>query len=350
MIVRATRCRILSALVLCAALALPLGCAGPRPPDRPAGLRPLEAIVDPPRRPGLPLVLVAMPAASSFQATRQALVAEIRKTFDVSTLTVGPQTSVAELAAALDKTGPACVVLMNNTTVRLYRDYQRARAGTAFPPAVIVMTSFLEDIRHELSGVTGVVYEVPAVTAFVGLRAIVTAPVTRVGVLHSHYSRGFIERQRALAAKEQIDIVAVEMTAEQPTIWDVQNALRALRTVHHVDALWVLNDNRLLRDARFIKDAWTAALDVLNLPVVVGAAPLVNPDAPFGTFAVLPDHAALGVQTANLILDLADDGWQIDQHPIELPLSTISVLDVAQARSRFGLRPDALNRVDRPLD
>src|SRR6185295_8813756 len=115
---------------------------------------------------GTPLVLVAMPAAASFQATRRSLVAELGKSFDVSTLTVGADTSLPQLAAALAKTAPACLVLMNNTTVRLYRDYQRSRPGAKFPPAVIVMASFLEDIRHELTGVTGIAYEVPGVTAF----------------------------------------------------------------------------------------------------------------------------------------------------------------------------------------
>ena len=79
------------------------------------------------------------------------------------------------------------------------------------------------------------------------------------------------------------------------------------------------------------------------------AQPLVNVQAPFGTFAVLPDHAALGAQAAIEILDLADDGWHTDDHPIDLPLSTISVLDVGQARSRFGLRDGALDHIDRPL-
>ena len=338
------------AVLSTAALALPLGCALVRPADHAAEVSASQPILDPPRRAGLPLILVAMPASVSFQATRQALVAEIGKPFDVSTLTVEPSTPVAELAAAIAEQAPACLVLMNNATVRLYREYQRSHSGGTFPPAIIVMTSFLEDIRHELAGVTGIAYEVPGVTAFVGLRAIVAAPITRVGVLHSRYSRPFIERQRALAAKEQIDLVPVEITAEQPTLADVRLALRSLRTVHHVDALWVLNDNRLLRDGPFLRDAWTPVLDSLGVPVIVGAAPLVNPDAPFGTFAVLPDHAALGTQTANLILDLAEDEWRIDRHPVELPLSTISVLDVAQARARFGLRPDALNRVDRPLE
>ncbi len=304
---------------------------------------------DLPRRPGVPLVFVTMPRAASFQATRRSLITELNKTYDVSTFVVAPETSVAELGAAIERAAPACLVLMNNTSVRLYREYQRAHRGTTFPPAVVVMTSFLEDIRHDLVNATGIAYEVPAVTAFVGLRAAIAAPVTRVGVLHGAYSRDFVERQRRLAAQEHVEIVPVEVGGADPALKDVRAALRALRNAHHVDALWILNDNRLLKDGRFLLEAWTPGLETLGVPVVVGAEPLVNAQAPFGTFAVLPDHAALGVQAANLILDLADDGWRADEHAIELPLSTISVLDVEQARSRFGLRDGALDHIDRPV-
>jgi len=304
---------------------------------------------DPPRRNGLPVVFITMPRAASFQATRRALVTEISRSYDVQTFVVAPETSVAELGASLEHAAPACVVLMNNTSVRLYRDYQRAHRGAKFPPAVVVMTSFLEDIRHDLVGATGIAYEVPAVTAFVGLRAAIESPVTRVGVLHGAYSRDFVERQRKLAAQEHFEIVPIEVRGTDPSLRDVRAALRAMKNVHHVDALWILNDNRLLKDGRFLMEAWTPSLESLGIPVVVGTEPLVNVQAPFGTFAVLPDHAALGAQAANLILDLADDGWHTDDHAIDLPLSTISVLDVGQARSRFGLREGALDHIDRPL-
>ena len=42
-----------------------------------------------------------------------------------------------------------------------------------------------------------------------------------------------------------------------------------------------------------------------------------------GTFAVLPDHTALGVQTANRIFDLADADFQLTaEDEVDLPLST----------------------------
>jgi hypothetical protein len=330
------------------------GCHALAPMEKVSGqvVGPETAGIEPPRRPGTPLVLIAMPALAPFQDTRRSLVAELGRSYDVSTFIVTAETTADLFRARLDaaaKDGLACLVLMNNTTVNLYRDYQRSRAGAIFPPAVIVMTSFLEDRRAGLLNATGIAYEVPGVTAFVNLRAIVKAPISRVGVVHARYSSGFIERQKALAAKEQIVIVPVEVS-DQPTLREMKSAFRALKEVSRVDALWVLNDNRLLKDGRFLMDVWKPQIEWLGVPVIVSAGPLVNPQASFGTFGVLPDHGALGVQAANLILDLADDGWNAAAHPIDLPLATINVLDLPLARDRFGLREGGLNRVDRTVE
>jgi putative ABC transport system substrate-binding protein len=322
-----------------------VGARGPGAERTPADSK----VVDPPRRQGAPLLFVAMPMGPAFLETRKALAAEVSGTFDLTTFVVTPETRPADFRAALDAAAPTCVVLMNNGTVRMYRDYQRERPGAPSPPAVIVMTSFLEDIRREIKGATGIAYEVPGVTAFVSLRELIQAPVARVGVVHSPYAKAFVARQRALAMKEQIELVSIELGGESPNARELQGALDALRRYHQIDALWVLNDNRLLRDGRFLREAWMPALKSLGVPVVVGAAPLVNASSPFGTFAVLPDHAALGAQAANLIFDLADNGWRVESHPIELPLSTVKVLDVQSARS-FGLRESALNRVDRRVE
>jgi putative ABC transport system substrate-binding protein len=69
-----------------------------------------------------------------------------------------------------------------------------------------------------------------------------------------------------------------------------------------------------------------------------------------GALAVVPDHEALGLQAANLIFDLADNDWKITKRTIEQPLSVKTVVDLKQVRERFGLKPDALPHIDRPLD
>jgi len=78
---------------------------------------------------------------------------------------------------------------------------------------------------------------------------------------------------------------------------------------------------------------------------------LVSAKQPFGTFAVLPDHVALGAQAAGLLFDIADAGWRVpDDALVQLPLSTTTAVDLVQARAHFSLREDALRQVDRVLD
>ena len=83
----------------------------------------------------------------------------------------------------------------------------------------------------------------------------------------------------------------------------------------------------------------------------MGAAALVPPQQAFGTFAVLPDHTALGVQAANIVFDLAESNWILPPDAqVQLPLSTTTTLDLVQVQGRFSLRADALQHVDRILE
>jgi hypothetical protein len=304
-----------------------------------------DAIDDPPRRAEVPLVLVAMPDSASFRSVRSTLVDELKKDFDIETVVVDRRMTATELGHRVEQKRPACVVLMDNPTVGLYRAYARNR-GRPVAPAVVVMTSFLEELRDNFRNASGVAYEVPGVTAFVNLRAVITRPVNRVGVIHRPAFRRFVERQKALAQKEEITLVPVEVPAE-PTAAEVRAALNSLRSV---DALWVLNDNVLLRDGAFLDAAWRPELGAMNVPVVVGVSTLVSTEARFGTFAVLPDHEALGVQAANIVFELSENDWRADEFPIELPVSTLTVVNLKQVREKFGLRDGALARIDRALE
>jgi hypothetical protein len=324
-----------------------VGCASllaPAPRPAPAG------VIDPPRRPNKPLVYIAMPGSESFQVVRRSLVKEIEKDLDVATSIVDAETSAAEFKRRLEASGAALVVVMDNPTVKLYREYQRSCRGAARPiPAVVAMSSFLEEVAADLEDASGVAYEVPGVTALVKLRAIIDRPVRRVAVLHRPPFQRFLERQKALAAKEQITLVPVRLPAE-PSAAEVRAALMSLRDGDKIDALWLLNDNRLLRDPTFLETGWREPLAALGVPVVVGIPALVNAEAHFGTLAVLPDLDALGVQTANVVLDLAESGWQAKAHPVELPVSTLTVVNVGLARAQFGLRADALRLVDKAIE
>ncbi|HKQ68233.1 MAG TPA: hypothetical protein VJT73_02790, partial [Polyangiaceae bacterium] len=245
----------------------------------------------------------------------------------------------------IDRVRPSCLVLMDNSTVSLLRALQKQRPQ--LPPAVILMTAFLQDIKGELTNVEGVVYEVPGVTAFVQLRTIVAKPINRVGVVHRPAFARFIERERTLASKEQITLVTATVPRD-PSPPDVASAIETLRK-HRVDALWILNDSGLIRSPTFLQEAWLEPVAELGVPIVVNVQTLIDPRLQFGTLAVLPDHEALGSQVANMILDLADNGFKVDGPLIELPTSTITIVDMTQLNTKFELRKDAQKHFDKAL-
>jgi putative ABC transport system substrate-binding protein len=330
------------------AAALALACA-PHPPAAapPAAPAADAPIVDAPRRRGKPAILIAMPNAAAFRAVRGALLKEVKRDFDIVTLIVDGQTAQSDFSARVERIAPACSVVMDGSAVKLYRPYQKSRpAGSGTAPVVVMMSSSFDETGAELDNASGVAQEIPAVTSLVNLRSVIQRPVARVGVLHRPGFRRFLDRQKALAATEQITLVPVEVP-EAPGPADIRKALQSLSG--SIDALWVLSDKELLKDERFLDQGWRPELAALRVPVVVGLPALVGAEARFGTLAVLPDLEALGVQAANLVYDIAESDWHADDHPVELPISTVTVVNMRQVR-QFGLREGAAQRIDRAVE
>ena len=62
--------------------------------------------------------------------------------------------------------------------------------------------------------------------------------------------------------------------------------------------------------------------------------------------AFLPDHVGLGTQTAAILFDAKEHGWQLSSHDLQSPVSTTTVVDLERVRERFALREAALSQVD----
>jgi hypothetical protein len=293
-------------------------------------------------------ILVAMPDTAQTREVWTGLSDELGKEHHLVAMRVDGAGAGEAIAEGIRRHQPVGLVLMNNPTVAAYRAYQRAAGAARFPPAVIVMTSFLSGHVTQVASATGISYEVPLITVVTNLRKVIATPVERVGVIRRAPLHAFVERQAALARREQITVVEQEVSAE-PNSSELGWALRRIKG--QVDALWILNDDRLL-SPRLIAEGWLPGLDERPFcPSIVGAASLVSSAQSFGTFAVLPDHAALGAQAAGLLYDIGESGWTIaPDAEVQLPLSTTTTVDLVQARRRFSLREDALRQVDHILD
>lgn len=302
------------------------------------------AFRDAPRRPGVEAVLVLLPRSVHTQEVWESLNDELSESFDVVTRPVSDATTEDDLAREISAVGPRCIVLLGSGPMNLYQKYQRLHPGP-FPPAVVVMASFFEELRPLFRNTTGIAYEIPGITTFVNLRSFIHRPVQRVGVIHRPLFAEYIRKQRDLAAVEHVDLVPLEVS-DEPGPSEIRRALVKLTRREQVDAIWVLNDNVLL-EPELIAKAWLKVLHKHPVAVVVGVASLVDTRLNFGSFAMLPDHSALGVQTANLVFKLSEENWDASGTPVELPLSVLSVVDLPWTRRHFQFREEALDRIDR---
>jgi hypothetical protein len=297
---------------------------------------------------GAGTILVCMPETSVTLEVYTGLCDELSKQFRLVAIRVDSRSASSVIQQGIARHRPRALVLMNNPTVAAYREYQRESGLKWFPPAVIVMTSFLDERPEQVLAATGISYEVPLITVVTNLRKVIATPIERVGVARRDKLAGFVARQAALAHREQIRVVEEPISAD-PNPAELKRALRRLK--QRCDVVWVLNDDRLL-SAQLIADGWLPGLNERRwVPAIVGVASLVSPAQSFGTFAVLPDHTALGVQAANLVFDIAANGWALPTGArVEPPLSTTTSVDLTQVRERFELRTDALTQVDRILE
>ncbi|WP_437877429.1 hypothetical protein [Sorangium sp. So ce513] len=289
---------------------------------------------------GRPVISIIAPADAQLDDMLKSLRLELSSDYRVTISPLRVEDSSPELVARIvARDRPRAVVLVNNSTVLLYRNW--ARTAPSPPVALILMASFAEELQRTVPNSVAISYEVPAVTAMVGLRTL-GLDVRRVGVV---YRRGFanhIARQEELMQVEKLTFVKQELS-NKPHAQDLRAALVSLHRAG-VDAIWLPNDNGLL-SPKLLTNVWLPYVTRLDAPVVVAVRSLVNEHAEFGTFAAIPDTQALAVQAADLLYELAESDWKLRASDVRLPISVKRLVDVRLAR-RFGLDSSQFGQVD----
>ncbi|WP_433934291.1 hypothetical protein AB3662_07230 [Sorangium cellulosum] len=289
---------------------------------------------------GRPVISVIAPAGSQLDGMLESLRVELSDDYRV---TISPlrveESSPDNVGRIVARDRPRAVVLVNNSTVLLYRNW--ARTAPTPPVALILMASFAEELQRTVPNSVAISYEVPAVTAMVGLRTL-GLDVRRVGVVYRQGFARHIARQEDLMQVEKLTFVREELS-NKPHVQDLRAALVNLHRAE-VDAIWLPNDNGLLSPT-FLTNVWLPYVDRLDAPVVVAVRSLVNEHAEFGTFAAIPDTQALAVQAADLLYELAEEDWKLRASDVRLPISVKRLVDVRLAR-RFGLDSSQFGQVD----
>lgn len=323
----------LAALALLAAPALACNRA-------PAGDRATAAFGSNAMRPDAPVVSVLVPADERLVPLIRQLRIELEGEVNVvvTPITEGA-TSSHDVGQAVTRVRAKAVILVNNSSARLYRDWSRSQASP--PASIILLASFADRLQASIKNSTAIAYEVPAVTSLTGLRAL-GVKVTRAGVIYRKSFRDYVEDQRKLSEVEKIPFITRELD-DAPHVRDLKAAIVELSRAG-VDVVWLPNDNALL-SRQLVSDAWLPYLERFKLPVVVGVPSLVRADANFGTYAAIPDMEALAIQATDVLLEIMDDDWSVQGHGVTLPLS-VKTYVAPQLGQRYGMKQATLQNVD----
>lgn len=284
-------------------------------------------------------VVIFTTKGNIFDQARNGLVNEIRDEFTVTVVEINENTTVSVIDKAIDGYNlPKAVVLIGNNAIRSYSKYSIHNKQKA--EKIQVVTILALDVQRAISGldnVNAVAYETPMVTALVSFRRVINKPVNSVGVLYRGALKEFIEKNTNYCAKENITVNSVQIDDDTAKIRkEISNTLQNLIQEKKVEALWIANDNVLLRP-ELLGQVWMPALKKKKIPIIVGVEALVNPELNFGTFAVIPDPAALGEQAAEIIYNLKSDDWEHSGVVIHPAISMYSVLNIKKAKEIAGI-------------
>ena len=261
-------------------------------------------------------------------------------------LEISKATTATDVSRQIDEHNPKLIVLVENSAIKIYGEYQKANPKKAFPPAVAVAALFVDRFIAKLKNATGIRYEIPAVTSIVNMRQVLSKKVKRVGVVHREWMSGLIAQNAKYCEAEGIELVPIKLPNKDSKMTKkLASGLKSL-VKKDVDAIWVLNDNALL-NGRTIGGAWLPVMGKAKLPVIVGVKTMLTTKYNFGSFAIVPDHYALGVQAASMIGEIMEEDWDISDRDIEQPISVKKVVNVSVLdNKKVSYRAEGLGNMD----
>ena len=279
---------------------------------------------------GIPTILVLMPWNNATAEVLAGMRDEVGDEMALIAHQITKDSTTEDISEVIDQLAPKAVVLMNNPTVRLYRRYQQKSRPVKTPTALVLLTSFAEETSMGMKRTFGVTYEIPGLTLFTNLRALSASPIKRIGVVHRPGFRNFVAKQLDLLEIEEFELITEEVSSH-PSPREIVLALNSL-TRRTIDAIWILNDNGVLR-ADLLGGAWAPVLNRVSIPVVVGIRELIHPILTLGTYAVYPDHPALGTLAGSLLFKLMNGNWESDRMEFIPPISVHTTIDAKQVGS-----------------
>lgn len=297
---------------------------------------------------GAESLLLFRTAGTAFEEAGNSMITELQSTITVNEVIIDKNTTEKTFADKITEAHPRLVVLMSNSAIKLFKKYQKTLSDSDTPiPSVSLMGTLVDISIKGIKNACGIAYEVPIVTCLVSLRQLSKDPIKKVGIIHREFLNNYMTINKRFCSREGFEIAThVLPNKVSNPVKECNKGLKNLLKSENVDAIWVYNDNMLLKPDVLIK-AWIPAVKKYKKPMIVGVEQLANPKLHLGVFAVLPDHKGLGYQAANLILDIMDDDWHVDDQMVQPPISIYTVVNQPMAEQFWKLNEDDFLSIDK---
>ncbi len=291
-------------------------------------------------------LLIIRIEGAAYERTAQSMSAELGEAFEMFEMIVRKDTTAASVGKKMEATVPRLVILMDNRAITLFKEYQASLPeGAPHVPSVSLMASFVDLAVKDLKNAAAISYEVPVVIGAVNLREVTGKPLERIGIVHRPFMDAFVRENARYCENERIELISHAVPDNGRLAPRLRKGLRKLVRKQSVDAVWVPNDNLLVNET-LLKRVWIPFVKKYATPVIVGVEVLANPSFNFGTFAVVPDHAALGLQAAEMVYEMKENMWRVATGTVSPPGSVRKVLNRRLAERLFTIDEARIRNVD----
>lgn len=272
-------------------------------------------------------ILIVRSQGKIFEKVVKGISYDCEGSFHIKELLLDESVTVKVLQEKIEREKPSIVVLLNNSAVLLYAEYQKG-LPPEFPkiPSISSMSVFVDKLITKIDNAAAIAYEIPLATAYINLPPTVKSRIKRVGVVHREKLQEFVDMNQTLCQIEHIEIINKPIPeSKRGYKMALYKAVKSLLSEEAVDALWIPNDSKLLQ-LELIQGVWLPLVNRYNIPVIAGVKVLAQPSIDLATFVVSPDHVEIGQHISELIFEAKEQGWKLKQK-VYSPISVYKILN-----------------------
>jgi hypothetical protein len=219
--------------------------------------------------------------------------------------------TVAGLYSAVESFAPQIVIILGENAAEMYKSYVLTRGPEKNNlPSIMVIPRYVKKL-DSIPNNFGIYYEVPIALCVEKLSALTGKKISRVGIIHREYLSPFIRQNKTACQKIGLTIVNYALPDADPNLtYDINKYLHTLKRADLVDALYIPNDEALLRPS-VMQNSWKLTLLKFPMLVVVCNRSYLESSEGMSTLCITPDYRSIGAAVGKKAKQIEGAQWKL---------------------------------------